>query len=160
MGEAMTGGYDEEVEALAQLGAVLRRVEPAPASVLNAARAAFNWRTVAVAIAGLEFDSAVDDDEDLARVRAAGSERRLRFRGPGQLLEIALVDGNKRLAGRVDPPSGGSMVLRRPDGEAMTAPVNDAGQFFFDHIGRGVISLKSLPGRIGLLGFETEWVTI
>jgi len=161
VGEAMTARYDgQESDTLAELRSVLRRVEPAPAAVLNAAKAAFNWRAVAVAIAGLEFDSAIDDDEDFARVRATGSERTLRFRAPGQVVEIALVDGNKRLSGRVDPPSGGSMVLRRPDGRESSAQVNEIGQFFFDHLGQGVISLKSVPGRSGVAGFETEWVTI
>ena len=149
-----------DAETLSQLRSVMSRMEPAPMAVVEAARAAFGWRTVAVAIAGLEFDSAVDEDDDLARVRSGPSERRLRFRSPGQVLEVALLDGNKRLAGRVDPPYGGSILLRRPDGSTTSAQVNDVGQFFFDQLGTGVISLKALPGEGGPDGFETDWVTI
>ena len=91
---------DEILEAVRMLR---RRLEPAPQAVVDQARAAFSWRGVAASIAGLEFDSAVDDD-DLARVRDAGSERRLRFRGAGRVVEVVLVDNTRRLAGQIDPP--------------------------------------------------------
>ena len=99
------------------------------------------------AIAGLEFDSAVDDDDDLARVRDAGSERRLRFRGAGRVVEVVLVDNTRRLAGQIDPPLAGSVVLRHSDGATLTAPVNHRGQFFFDSLRRGAFSLRQRARR-------------
>lgn len=147
---------DEILEAVRTLR---RRLEPAPQAVVDQAKAAFSWRAVAASIVGLEFDSAVDDD-DLARVRDAGSERRLRFRGAGRVVEVVLVDNTRRLAGLIDPPLAGSVVLRHSDGATSTAKVNQRGQFFFDSLGRGAFSLRNVPADRGLGDFETEWVTI
>ena len=96
---------------------------------------------VATAIAGLEFDSAVDDD-DLARVRDGGPERRLRFRCPNHVVELTVAENNRALAGRVDPPFAGTVVLRHPDGVWLSAAVNQLGQFFFDAVPRGSVSLR------------------
>ena len=162
MGEIVTtaegfGSFEETLEAVRTLR---RRMEPAPPAVVDQAKAAFAWRSVAASIAGLEFDSLVDDDDGLARVRDAGSERHLRFRGPGREVEVVLVDNAKRMAGRIDPPLAGSVVLRHSDGATLTAPVNERGQFFFDTLRRGAISLRNVPADRALGDFETEWVTI
>jgi hypothetical protein len=151
-------GADERL--LEELSSLRRRVAPAPPEAVAAAKAAFAWRGVASAIAGLEFDSAVDDDDDLARVRDAGSERRLRFQDRGRLIEVSVLDNGRRLAGRVVPPLAGSMALRYPDGAALSSPVDDLGQFFFDKLRRGVVSLRQVPSDPAAGDFETEWVTI
>ena len=149
---------DEEM--LEELALVLRTREAAPLAVVEAARSAFSWRTVAAVIAGLEFDSAVDDDDDLARVRDAGSERRLRFRGGDRVVEVVLVDNNSRLAGRIVPPLAGSVLLRHSGGATLSTPVNDLGQFFFDTLLRGAISLRPVPSDTTIGDFETEWVWV
>lgn len=151
-------GPDEET--LGELRAFKRRAEMAPPGVVSAAVNAYQWRSVAVAVAGLEFDSAVDDDDQLARVRDAGAERRLRFVAAGRSVEVALVDNNRGLAGRVEPPLLGSMLLRRPDGSAASVPVDEHGQFFFEAVGRGPVSLRPLSSDGSVGDFETEWVTI
>jgi hypothetical protein len=146
---------------LAELVSLRRRVVPAPPEAVAAAKAAFAWRGVARAIAALEFDSAVDDDDDdLARVRAAGSERRLRFHGRGRLVEVSIVDNGRRLAGRVVPPLAGSMALCYPDGASLSSPLDDLGQFFFDALRHGTVSLRPVPTDPAAGGFETEWVTV
>ena len=66
-----------------------------------------------------------------------------------------------RLAGRVDPPFAGTVVLRHPDGVWLSASVNQFGQFFFDAVPRGAVSLRPVAsGPQALADFETEWVTI
>jgi hypothetical protein len=146
---------DEEMLGLVR-GARLR-LEPAPAHAVAAALDAFAWRRLTRSIADLQFDSALDDDR-LARVRDDGSERRLRFVTGGRAVEIALV--NRALAGTVDPPLTGPMVLHRPDGSAITAPVDRRGKFFFDFVEPGPISLRPLAADGAPAEFETEWVTI
>ncbi|HYA45678.1 MAG TPA: hypothetical protein VED59_08720, partial [Acidimicrobiales bacterium] len=136
-----------------------RRVGTATPEIVAAAKAAFAWWAVAGAIAGLEFDSAVDDD-DLARVRDAGSERRLRFHGRGRVVEVRVLDNGTRLVGRVAPPVAGSMVLRYPDGASLSTPVDNLGQFFFDTLRRGAMSLRPMTADPAIGDFETEWVTI
>ncbi|HXW82577.1 MAG TPA: hypothetical protein VEJ84_23975 [Acidimicrobiales bacterium] len=138
----------------------LRHELAAPAAVIAAATDAFRWRSVAVAVAGLEFDSLVDDDDQLARVRGSGAERRLRFASPGRSVEVAVVDNNSGLAGRVDPPVVGTMVLRHPDGSAISTPLDERGEFFFEAVGRGPVSLRPVLADALTSDFETEWVTI
>ena len=129
------GATSEDEQLLAELRSLAPPDGPAPPALVEAARAAFSWRSVATAIAGLEFDSAVDDD-DLARVRDGGPERRLRFRCPNHVVELTVAENNRALAGRVDPPFAGTVVLRHPDGVWLSAAVNQLGQFFFDAVPR------------------------
>ena len=148
-----------EERLLTEVTGVLRRTERVPAAVLAAARDAYRWRRVASAIAELEFDSAVDDD-DLARVRDGGSERRLRFRVADRVAEVAVIDGGRRMVGRVDPPFGGSMVLRSPSGSTVNVEIDDLGRFIVEPLPRGAISLRHVPSDTAMADFETEWVTI
>lgn len=143
---------------LAEVAGVLRRAEPVPADVVARARSALAWRSVAVSIAGLEFDSAVDDD-DLARVRGPGAERRLRFRSPEGIVQMSVIDGGRRLVGRLEPRLASSVTLRHPAGSA-SAPVDGLGQFFFEALPRGSVSLSCVPEGAGRPGVETEWVTL
>jgi len=79
----------EDEQLLAELRSLVHRMGTTPPALVAAAKAAFSWRSVAAAIAGLEFDSAVDGD-DLARVRDGGPERRLRFRCPNHVVEVTV----------------------------------------------------------------------
>jgi hypothetical protein len=149
----------EDEQLLAELRSLVHRMGTTPPALVAAAKAAFSWRSVAAAIAGLEFDSAVDGD-DLARVRDGGPERRLRFRCPNHVVEVTVAENNRALAGRVDPPFAGTVVLRHPDGVWLSAAVNQFGQFFFDAVPRGAVSLRPVATDGALADFETEWVTI
>ena len=153
------GNGIEDERLLAELRSLALRIGPTPPVLVEAAKAAFSWRSVATAIAGLEFDSAVDDD-DLARVRDGGPERRLRFRCPDHVVDVTVAGNNRSLAGRVDPPFAGTVVLRHPDGVWLSAAVNQFGQFFFDAVPRGAVSLRPFATDRALADFETEWVTI
>jgi hypothetical protein len=151
-----------EGRLLAEAVAVLRRAERVPADVVAAANAAFSWRSTALAIADLEFDSVLDDadDDDLARVRDIGTDRRLRFRGSNSVVEVTVIESGRRLVGRIEPPLPGRILLCRPGGSTNACDVDALGQFFFDAVPRGAISLRPVPADPALLGFETEWVTI
>jgi hypothetical protein len=52
------------------------------------------------------------------------------------------------------------VVLRHPDGVWLSAAVNQFGQFFFDAVPRGAVSLRPVATDGALADFETEWVTI
>jgi hypothetical protein len=151
-------GWDHRL--FEEVVSVLRRAEPAPPEVLAAARDAYAWRRTVVAIAGLEFDSVIDDDDDLARVRDAGSERRLRFRGPSGTVEVTVIDGGRRLVGRFEPPVQGSVMLRHAGGSTATTAVDELGWFFFEALPQGAISLRPVPADPAASVFETEWVTV
>ena len=111
-------------------------------------------------IAALEYDSAVDDDDDnLARLRGAGPDRLLRFRTGVDVVELAVIDGGRRLLGRVPPQRFQMVELRRPD--ATTAvEVDPSGRFLVDPVTPGVLSVRCLPVEGGGEPFQTEWVAI
>ncbi|HWG73369.1 MAG TPA: hypothetical protein VG184_04870 [Acidimicrobiales bacterium] len=143
-----------------ELTSVFRRLESVPTEVLAAAREAYAWRSVATAIAEVEFDSAIDNDDGLIGVRDAGSERRLRFRGPGSVVNVSVIDGGRRLVGRFEPAMAGSVVLRQPGRASIRAQVDALGQFLFEDLSQGAISLRPIPTDPALPQFETEWVTM
>lgn len=150
-------GY--ELEALdRELRELFARVEPVPAHVMDQAYSAFAWRGVAASLAGLEYDSIIDDD-GLARLRTGGGERLLRFRSGGSMVEVSIVDEGHRLVGQITPPEYGRVEMRRPD-QVREALVDEAGRFLVDDPAPGAMSLRCLPAAPGGAVLETEWVTI
>ena len=156
MADSMTPGFDSLLD---EVVAVLRAAQPVPAAVVAGAKTAYGWRSVMTAVADLEFDSAIDED-DMARVRTTRTERRLRFRGSDRVAELSVIDGGQRLAGRFDPPFQGSVVLRHPGRPDVDTALDPLGQFLFENLPRGAISIRAVPADPGQPGFQTEWVTI
>jgi hypothetical protein len=148
-----------EEDLLSEIMTFLRAVEPVPAAVLSGARTAYGWRSVVAAVADLEFDSAVDDD-DLARVRTGAAERQLRFRAPGVTAEISVIDGGRRLVGRLSPGFDGCVLLRHPGRPDVKAGLDPHGQFLFEGLPRGPMSIRAVPTSPDAAGFQTEWVTV
>ena len=148
-----------EDDFLAEITTFLRHAEPVPELVLSAAKTAYGWRSVVAAVADLEFDSAVDDD-DLARVRMATADRRLRFGYQGATLEVSIIDAGRRLVGRLDPAHGGSVLLRHPGRPDTRTSPDRLGQFLFEDLPKGPMSIRAVPADPDAPGFQTEWVTI
>jgi hypothetical protein len=144
---------------LAEITSFLRHAEPVPELVMSAAKTAYGWRSVVAAVADLEFDSAVDDD-DLARVRMATADRRLRFRGPSGILEVSIIDAGRRLVGRLEPADGGTILLRHPGRPDCCTSLDPLGQFLFDDLAKGPMSIRAVPADPDAPGFQTEWVTV
>lgn len=155
----MTEYWLPELGLLDEVISVLRSAESPPLAVVASAQAAYGWRRVMAAVAGLEFDSAVDDD-DLVRVRALMSERLLRFRSGTAVAELSVIDDGRRLAGRIHPPAPGAVVLRHPGRPDVRAEVDEFGQFLFENVPRGAISVLTEPSDPSYPEFQTEWVTI
>ena len=105
-------GPDEaEMELLAAMRAAGTALDPVPDLVIEAAKAAWTWRTIDAELAELTYDSWTDDKE-LAGVRgavAAPSSRLLSFeaRDLAVELEIVVEGDRRRLVGQIVPPSPG-----------------------------------------------------
>jgi hypothetical protein len=155
----MRGWADtDERSLLDEAVRVLRDAEPVPTAVMAQARGAFAWRNLSAAIAELEFDSAVDND-DLARVRGRNEERRLSFRGPDLTVELSVTDGGRRLVGNITPVRAATIELRNPQ-RTQTTSVDDRGSFLFERIPRGSVSLRCTMAGGEARDIETEWVTL
>jgi hypothetical protein len=152
----MSKSSDERLAA--ELRDSMRRTAP-PRDVVQQAREAFAWRNVALAVAEIAYDSVVDADDDLARVRGVQAERRLTFQGPDAVVDMSVLDGGDRLVGNVRPASGGTVELRHSGGTE-TVAVDERGTFYFERVPRGAISVRFDPPGDASNGFVTEWVTI
>jgi hypothetical protein len=142
---------------LGRVGRVLSLAETPPADVVRQAKEAFAWRDISMGLALLDYDSAVDDD-GMARVRSGTRDRQLSFRGPLGVIEVSVLAGGQRLVGRVEPVGAGAVVLRQPSGTRTTA-ADRFGQFIFESIDRGPVSIRWQP-EDSSPGFDTEWVTL
>ena len=144
-------------QLLAQLGAALDAVDPVPEHVLDAAKAAFTWRTIDAELASLVFDSAA---EDLIGVRSAETPRQLTFSSPGFEVElIILSDATRRLVGQLVPPQPAEIVLHHETGERAVRS-DSLGRFTIDDVPVGSVRLTCrLQGENGP-AVQTEWTII
>ena len=135
-----------------ELGSLLRRSNPMPASILAAARGAFAWRTVDAELAVLRTDSLL---EATVGVRG-GADRQLTFESDSVSVEVDVLDGGRRIVGQVVPPQPGAVDLEGP--HAKSAAQADAyGQFALD--------VWNGPARLRFSGADgrsvvTDWVTL
>ena len=135
-----------------ELGSLLVRSDPMPASITAAARGAFAWRTVDAELAVLRSDSLL---EATGGVRG-GADRQLTVESGSISVEIDVLDGGRRIVGQVVPPQAGAIDLEGPHTRSATA--TDAyGQFSLD-VGNG-------PARLRFSAADgssvvTDWVTL
>jgi hypothetical protein len=149
---------DQELDHFtARLRTLANRADPVPPSVIDAARAAFAWRTIDAELAELTYDSALED-RALAGVRGASSPRRLTFESPGLTVEVEVGEGAvPRLMGQLVPALGGTVELRHAGG-SLSLAVDELGRFAVEQIPAGPLSLRCRAGADAAV--ETEWVAI
>jgi hypothetical protein len=100
--------------------------EPAPSGVLDAALAAWSWRTIDEELVALAYDSA--GDTALAGVRGeAGRYRQLTFESGETTLEVELAD--RQLLGQFLPPRRVRVRLSTPDGAREELDSDERGRF-------------------------------
>lgn len=141
---------------LTSLFNVVANVDPVPASVVEAARAAYTWRTIDAELAELTADSAMAT----AGVRSSSAPRLLTFEGAGVEVEVevAQTGSTRRLTGQL-VPVGPARVTVRWSGGTQEAVADDLGRFAVEGIPAGTVSLV-----IERAGVEhpivTSWISI
>lgn len=128
------------LDALDALETRLRRAaelaDPVPASLTDAALAAFALRTLDAELARLTFDSLV---EGAGAVRGDGP-RTLTFTTGEVTVEVELADG--RLVGQLLPAAGPAEIEVRRTSGAITVRADDLGRFAVEPFGPGPFSLR------------------
>jgi hypothetical protein len=158
---------DDAHEDLAEaLRSLFARIDPVPASVIEAGNAAYSWRRIDAELAELQADSAIDE-ESLALARGGGAPMRsVRF-GVGGIvidLEIHIDQPERTILGQLSPPSSAHVEIHRTGNR--TPITNDA-----DTLGRfrariptgGPIRLRITgvqPSRGPAVPVETSWIVI
>jgi hypothetical protein len=146
-------------ELLAELGAVLRRLEGPPPEALEAAKGLFALRTLDAELAALVFDSIEAEIAEPAGLRAAGQPRILTFEADGLTVEVEVDEtpGARRLIGQLTPPGPADLELRTPD-QSFLGGADELGRFVLDLPPRRLRS--SLRIRRAQAVAETSWVTL
>jgi len=141
---------------LTSLFSVVGNVDPVPASVVEAARAAYIWRTIDAELAELTADSAMAT----AGVRSSSAPRLLTFEGAGVEVEVevAQTGSTRRLTGQL-VPVGPARVTVRWSGGTHEAMADDLGRFAAEGIPAGTVSL--VVDRAGAEHpIVTSWISI
>jgi hypothetical protein len=140
----------------AALRSVIERADPVPSAVVDAARAAYTWRTIDAELAELTADSAMA----AVGVRSSSAPRLLTFQGPGVEVEVEVAQrgSTRRLSGQLVPVGPAQVTVRWSSGSRETA-ADDLGRFAVDGVPAGSVSLLVL--RTGAEHpIVTSWISI
>ncbi|MBM0123877.1 hypothetical protein [Pimelobacter simplex] len=152
---------DDELMAL--LGEAVAEADAVSDRRRTAARAAFTWRSVDAELAELLHDSALDAGAAVRSGAGGGGEpRTLSFGHSGLTLEVE-VDG-ETLLGQVigtgsaaSAPQAASVLLERPEADAVSAEADAAGFFRLERVRPGTVRFVVEQGGWSL---TTPWVTL
>jgi hypothetical protein len=140
----------------ASLRSVIDRADPIPPTVVDAARAAYTWRTIDAELAELTTDSATA----VAGVRSSSAPRLLTFEGAGVEVEVevAQTGSTRRLSGQLVPVGPAQVTVRWSSG-SREATADDLGRFAVENVPAGSVSLLVL--RTGAEHpIVTSWISI
>ena len=142
---------DELVEAI-KTG--LEQTDPVPMSAVEAAKAAFTWRTIDAELAELVYDSA---ETGLVGVRGEGA-RQVTFRSPGVEIEVMVTDEReRRIVGQLVPPQQAT-VEALTSGGIREQGSDSLGRFSFEGIVPGPVKLSVETADGGTV--VTEWTIL
>jgi hypothetical protein len=155
--------YDDAA-LLKELAFLCARNDPMPDTVASQARASFRFASPwDSALAALVYDSATDDRDVRALVRASSSARELTFESPGLTVEIEVGwteqvrRGRCRILGQLVPAQSADIEIRHPEG-SLHIHSDDLGRFAIEDAPTGPVSLRCTP--VDGEPTDTEWTVI
>ncbi|HEY3924197.1 MAG TPA: hypothetical protein VGL75_06505 [Acidothermaceae bacterium] len=140
----------------ATLSNMIDRADPVPQAVVDAARAAYTWRTIDAELAELTADSLMAT----SGVRSTSAPRLLTFEGAGieVEVEVAHTGSTRHLSGQV-VPMGPAQITVRWSGGTQETTADELGRFAVDRVPAGSVSLAIL--RTGAdQPIVTSWISI
>lgn len=134
-------------QLLEELRILARRVDGPPAWVHEAAKAAFDWRTLDTELAELVYDSALAPAQ--AGVRSDSASRLLSFESADLSVEIEVVQegSTRRLVGQVAPPQLVHVRVVGTTGERLAFDSDELGRFSIADLPAGPVSFLCQPGQ-------------
>lgn len=148
-------GWESDEVLLRELREALAEERDVPAHLLEAARAAFTWRTVDAELLALTTYDSVLDQGLAARARAAQTARQLVFDAEGVSVQVEVTEAG--VAGQVLPAGPGRVVLLRATGPVEEAELDELGMFLLGPPPSGPIRLRCEVAGTTVL---TEWVSV
>lgn len=151
----------EDAELEAGLREAAARLDPVPAELIQAATAAFGWRSVDAELAELVFDSRLDQ-AGAALVRGAGGPRLLHFRAGLLTIEVEVTSTGSacELVGQVFPAQWAGLDIRH-GAQVDHAAIDDLGRFRAEFVPAGPVSLYCRPASGGPgTAVVTDWIPL
>jgi hypothetical protein len=147
--------HDSDDALMQELKEAFARERAVPEHVMEAARAAYDWRGLddELELLTLSFDSLVADAAGVRGPAKAGP-RMLVFDGEKVTIELEL--GDDVLMGQVVPARSDRVIVESADGRVDEADADDAGFFLLRRPAHGPIRLK-LRQAVGVV---TGWISI
>jgi hypothetical protein len=148
--------WSDDDQLLAEFGGALGTAPAVPPGVVEAARAAFAWRTIDGELAALTHDSVLQGGP-VASTRADPAPlRTLTFSAPELTIELEVTDG--ALLGQLVPSGPGEVEVVVQRGRSRTVPVDEVGCFVVRPIPSGPFRLRCRTADHP--GVVTEWTTL
>lgn len=150
----MSKDWDDDEVLLEELRSVMMP-PPVPQRVVEAAYAAFGWRTIDAELAALTFDSATEDPLLVGtRAQHHAQLRVMSFASSTVTIEIEVTEDE--LLGQIVPPNAGFVTVLDRGGEADVVQVDTLGCFT-------VTPIPTPPFRLRVEGqtpTSTGWITL
>jgi len=114
-----------------------------PPEFVEAAKAAFTWRTIDEELLLITSYDSVLDDTLFSRARATATARQLVFDADGVVLQVEVSAAG--VTGQLMPASG-PVTLVTPNGDHETAAVDELGMFVMGAAPRGPVRFRFADG--------------
>ena len=141
-------------DLMGELKEAMEEARSVPPDLLEAAKAAFTWKTVdeELEMLTLSYDSAMADS---TLVRGGTAERMLVFETEDLTIELEV--GDEVVMGQVVPTRPGRAILEDPQGTLQETEADDGGFFLFRRPTTSPVRVKWIADDTRVV---TEWVPL
>ncbi|WP_231500264.1 hypothetical protein [Saccharothrix sp. NRRL B-16314] len=148
-------GWESDEVLLRELRAALAEERDVPEHLLQAARAAYTWRTVDAELVALTSYDSILDAGLVARARAAQTARQLVFDAEGFSVQVEVTEAG--VAGQVLPARPGRVWLLTATGPVEDAELDELGMFLLGPPPSGPVRFRCDVGGTTVM---TDWVCV
>ncbi|MFD7656730.1 hypothetical protein ACFV4N_22385 [Actinosynnema sp. NPDC059797] len=148
-------GWENDEGLLRDLAAAMAEERDVPAHVVEAARAAYAWRTVDAELTALTSYDSTMDAELAARARATSTARQLVFDAEGVSVQVEVTEAG--VAGQVLPARPGRVELLTAAGPVEESELDELGMFLLGPPPRGPVRFRC---EVGGTTVVTDWVCV
>jgi hypothetical protein len=152
----VTGAWWNDDDALlTAVREALAGRDDVPDTFVQLGKASFAWHDIDAELAALSYDSARDALAGAGTRAEPGTTRYLTFDASRLSIELEIV--GEVLHGQLVPAQAGEIQLRRADGTADHATVNDVGYFTADPpLGQFRLHCRTADDTV----VQTDWITL
>ncbi|MFC6094045.1 hypothetical protein Q5530_21780 [Saccharothrix sp. BKS2] len=147
--------WESDEELLRDLAVALAEERDVPEHVVQAARAAYTWRTVDAELTALTSYDSILDAELAVRARATSTARQLVFDAEGVSVQVEVTEAG--VAGQVLPARPGRVELLTATGPVEEAELDELGMFLLGPPPAGPVRFRCAVGGTTVV---TDWVCV